>query len=158
MKRILLLIATNLAVMLVLSVVVSVLGLDRWLSAEGIDWLLTLRAPAPQLPALLDSALRRLGDPPASLRAQAERLAQREAERRAGELPIRQLLQALPGWLCGRGHQSCHEFTCGGQGGPALLSQRADQRGMRLRPKVAILRCPAGGGLKRRDVWVSQHV
>lgn len=68
-------------------------------SAEGIDWLLTLRAPAPQLPALLDSALRRLGDPPASLRAQAERLAQREAERRAGELPIRQLLQALPGWL-----------------------------------------------------------
>ena len=38
MKRVLLLVATNVAVMLVLSVVVSVLGLDRWLSAEGIDY------------------------------------------------------------------------------------------------------------------------
>src|SRR5580765_2799045 len=38
MKRILLLIATNFAVMLVLSIVVSVLGLDQWLTAEGIDW------------------------------------------------------------------------------------------------------------------------
>ena len=38
MKRVLLLIATNFAVMLVLSVVVSVLGLDQWLSAEGIDY------------------------------------------------------------------------------------------------------------------------
>jgi heat shock protein HtpX len=38
MKRVLLLIATNFAVMLVLSVVVGVLGLDRWLMAEGIDY------------------------------------------------------------------------------------------------------------------------
>ena len=38
MKRILLLVATNVAVMLVLSIVVSVLGLDRWLAAEGIDY------------------------------------------------------------------------------------------------------------------------
>jgi len=38
MKRILLLIATNFAVMLVLSVVVSILGLDNWLTANGIDW------------------------------------------------------------------------------------------------------------------------
>jgi heat shock protein HtpX len=38
MKRVLLLVATNVAVMLVLSVVVSVLGLDRWLTAEGIDY------------------------------------------------------------------------------------------------------------------------
>src|SRR5678815_4556179 len=38
MKRVLLLIATNIAVMLVLSVVVSVLGLDQWLTAEGIDY------------------------------------------------------------------------------------------------------------------------
>ena len=38
MKRVILLIATNLAVMLVLSVVVSVLGLDQWLTAEGIDY------------------------------------------------------------------------------------------------------------------------
>ena len=38
MKRILLFLATNLAVMLVLSIVVSVLGLDRWLAAEGIDY------------------------------------------------------------------------------------------------------------------------
>ena len=38
MKRILLLIATNFAVMLVLSVVVGVLGLDRWLTENGIDW------------------------------------------------------------------------------------------------------------------------
>src|SRR5260221_480099 len=38
MKRVLLLIATNLAVMVVLSIVVSVLGFDRWLSANGIDY------------------------------------------------------------------------------------------------------------------------
>ena len=38
MKRVLLLVATNVAVMLVLSIVVSVLGLDRWLTAEGIDY------------------------------------------------------------------------------------------------------------------------
>jgi heat shock protein HtpX len=38
MKRVLLLIATNIAVMLVLSIVVSVLGLDQWLAAEGINY------------------------------------------------------------------------------------------------------------------------
>jgi heat shock protein HtpX len=38
MKRILLLVATNVAVMLVLSIVVSVLGLDRWLAEEGINY------------------------------------------------------------------------------------------------------------------------
>jgi heat shock protein HtpX len=37
-KRVLLLVATNLAVMVVLSIVVSVLGLDRWLAAEGINY------------------------------------------------------------------------------------------------------------------------
>lgn len=38
MKRVLLLVTTNIAVMLVLSVVVSILGLDRWLTSEGIDY------------------------------------------------------------------------------------------------------------------------
>ena len=38
MKRVLLLIATNLAVMVVLSIVVSVLGFDQWLTANGIDY------------------------------------------------------------------------------------------------------------------------
>ena len=38
MKRVLLLVATNVAVMVVLSIVVSALGLDRWLTAEGIDY------------------------------------------------------------------------------------------------------------------------
>jgi heat shock protein HtpX len=38
MKRVLLLLVTNIAVMLVLSIVVSVLGLDRWLAAEGINY------------------------------------------------------------------------------------------------------------------------
>ena len=38
MKRVFLLIATNLAVMVLLSIVVSVLGLDRWLMAEGINY------------------------------------------------------------------------------------------------------------------------
>ncbi len=38
MKRIVLLLATNIAVLLVLSVIVSVLGVDRWLMAEGIDY------------------------------------------------------------------------------------------------------------------------
>src|SRR2546429_5096512 len=38
MKRVFLLIATNLAIMVVLSIVVSVLGFDRWLTANGIDY------------------------------------------------------------------------------------------------------------------------
>jgi heat shock protein HtpX len=38
MKRVLLLIVTNIAVMVVLSIVVSVLGLDNWLMAEGINY------------------------------------------------------------------------------------------------------------------------
>src|ERR1044071_9144850 len=37
MKRITLLIVTNIAIMLVLSVVVSVLGLDRYLTREGLN-------------------------------------------------------------------------------------------------------------------------
>jgi heat shock protein HtpX len=39
MKRVLLLVATNIAVMLVLSIVVSILGVDRWLVANGIDYM-----------------------------------------------------------------------------------------------------------------------
>jgi heat shock protein HtpX len=38
MKRIILLIATNFAVLLLLSVVASILGIDRWLNANGIDY------------------------------------------------------------------------------------------------------------------------
>src|SRR3990170_2677135 len=38
MKRVVLFLATNIAVLLLLSVVISLLGLDRWLSAEGIDY------------------------------------------------------------------------------------------------------------------------
>src|SRR5260221_4676005 len=38
MKRVFLLIATNIAVMVVLSIVVSVLGLDQYLTANGIDY------------------------------------------------------------------------------------------------------------------------
>jgi heat shock protein HtpX len=38
MKRVVLFLATNIAVLLVLSVVVSVLGVDQWLMAEGIDY------------------------------------------------------------------------------------------------------------------------
>ena len=37
MKRIVLFLVTNLAVMLLLSVVVNVLGLNTWLSANGIN-------------------------------------------------------------------------------------------------------------------------
>jgi heat shock protein HtpX len=38
MKRVFLLLATNFAVLLLLSVIVSVLGLDQWLTANGIDY------------------------------------------------------------------------------------------------------------------------
>jgi heat shock protein HtpX len=38
MKRVFLLLVTNIAVMVVLSIVVSVLGLDNWLAAEGINF------------------------------------------------------------------------------------------------------------------------
>ena len=38
MKRVVLFLATNIAVLLLLSVVISVFGLDRWLAAEGINY------------------------------------------------------------------------------------------------------------------------
>src|SRR5258706_7727240 len=38
MNRVMLLLATNIAVMVVLSIVVSVLGLDNWLNENGIDY------------------------------------------------------------------------------------------------------------------------
>jgi heat shock protein HtpX len=38
MKRVLLLVATNVAVMIVLSIVAGIFGLDNWLQAEGIDY------------------------------------------------------------------------------------------------------------------------
>jgi heat shock protein HtpX len=38
MKRVVLFLGTNLAVLLLLSVVIRLLGLDRWLTAEGIDY------------------------------------------------------------------------------------------------------------------------
>jgi heat shock protein HtpX len=38
MKRVVLFLATNIAVLLLLSVVIRLLGLDRWLAAEGIDY------------------------------------------------------------------------------------------------------------------------
>src|SRR5688500_187530 len=46
MKRIVLLLLTNLAVMVVLSIVVQVLGLDRWLASNGLTlgMLLTMQA------------------------------------------------------------------------------------------------------------------
>jgi heat shock protein HtpX len=38
MKRILLFLATNVAVLVVLSIIINIFGLDRWLTAEGIDY------------------------------------------------------------------------------------------------------------------------
>ncbi|HSA71105.1 MAG TPA: M48 family metalloprotease, partial [Burkholderiales bacterium] len=38
MKRIFLFLATNIAVLVVLSVIINIFGLDQWLTAEGIDY------------------------------------------------------------------------------------------------------------------------
>jgi heat shock protein HtpX len=38
MKRVFLFLATNIAVLVLLSIVISLFGLDRWLAAEGIDY------------------------------------------------------------------------------------------------------------------------
>jgi heat shock protein HtpX len=38
MKRIVLFLATNIAVLVVLSVIINIFGLDQWLTAEGIDY------------------------------------------------------------------------------------------------------------------------
>jgi len=43
MKRVVLLIATNIAIMLVLSIVVSVFGLDRYLTQNGLNQLISGR-------------------------------------------------------------------------------------------------------------------
>ncbi len=38
MKRMVLFLATNIAVLVVLSVIINIFGLDRWLTAEGINY------------------------------------------------------------------------------------------------------------------------
>jgi len=38
MKRVLLFLATNIAVMVLLSIIISILGVDRWLTSNGIDY------------------------------------------------------------------------------------------------------------------------
>lgn len=78
-------------------------GVSLRLDEEGADWALGLQGPADRLESCLDRALALLAEPPAALVAQGERLLQRELQRKAAELPIRRLLDALPASLAGEG-------------------------------------------------------
>jgi len=76
-------------------------GVALRLEEEGIDWALSVSGPADRLDQPLVEALRVLQQPPAMLLAQRERLLQRDRLRQAAELPIRQVLAALPTALAG---------------------------------------------------------
>ncbi len=68
------------------------------LEALGEDWSLCLLGPRDRLEAAVRPALARLAAPP-DWRASGERLSSAERRRSATGLPIRQLLDALPGLL-----------------------------------------------------------
>lgn len=73
------------------------------LDLEGIDgdWALLLSGPKDRLAALAASAIETLRNPPATVVEQGARLLCGECLRRAGEMPIRQLLDLLPQVLVG---------------------------------------------------------
>ncbi|MFV3308844.1 pyrroloquinoline quinone biosynthesis protein PqqF [Pseudomonas sp. NY15181] len=82
-------------------------GQARWrgvalkLEDEGGDWALSASGPVDRLGESMVGALQVLQQPSAAVLEQGERLLQRERQRQAAELPIRQLLAALPSSLAG---------------------------------------------------------
>lgn len=76
-------------------------GVNLRFTEVGGDWLLALHGPGERLDDCLAQALALLRDPPATALAQGPRLLAAEQRRRAAELPIRQLLDALPLALAG---------------------------------------------------------
>lgn len=75
-------------------------GVEMGLEALGEDWSLSLLGPRDRLEAAVRPALARLLAAPPDWRASGERLSSAEQRRSATGLPIRQLLDALPGLLC----------------------------------------------------------
>ncbi|WP_132681244.1 pyrroloquinoline quinone biosynthesis protein PqqF, partial [Pseudomonas aeruginosa] len=74
-------------------------GVEMGLEALGEDWSLCLLGPCDRLEAAVRPALARLLAAPPDWRASGERLSSAERRRSATGLPIRQLLDALPGLL-----------------------------------------------------------
>ncbi|HBN9879279.1 TPA: pyrroloquinoline quinone biosynthesis protein PqqF [Pseudomonas aeruginosa] len=72
-------------------------GVEMGLEALGEDWSLRLLGPRDRLEAAVRPTLARLLAAPADWRASGERLSSAERRRSATGLPIRQLLDALPG-------------------------------------------------------------
>ncbi len=72
-------------------------GVEMGLEALGEDWSLRLLGPRDRIEAAVRPALARLLAAPADWRASGERLSSAERRRSATGLPIRQLLDALPG-------------------------------------------------------------
>ena len=72
-------------------------GVEMGLEALGDDWSLSLLGPRDRLEAAVRPALARLLAAPPDWRASGERLSSAERRRSATALPIRQLLDALPG-------------------------------------------------------------
>ncbi len=72
-------------------------GVEMGLEALGEDWSLSLLGPRDRLEAAVRPALARLLAAPPDWRANGERLSSAERRRSATALPIRQLLDALPG-------------------------------------------------------------
>ncbi|MBG6528150.1 pyrroloquinoline quinone biosynthesis protein PqqF [Pseudomonas aeruginosa] len=72
-------------------------GVEMGLEALGEDWSLSLLGPRDRLEAAVRPALARLLAAPPDWRARGERLSSAERRRSATALPIRQLLDALPG-------------------------------------------------------------
>ncbi len=76
-------------------------GVELRLDEEGGDWVLSLRGPNDRLDASLNEALVLIGLSRTGIRNLGERLLRREQERQFAELPIRQLVAALPAVLVG---------------------------------------------------------
>ncbi|CAD5107482.1 pyrroloquinoline quinone biosynthesis protein PqqF [Zestomonas carbonaria] len=88
-------------------------GVELRFTAQGMDWQLTLQGDADALPDVLAATASVLREPVSSACAQGLRLSLAERRRQAGELPIRQLLYALPDSLAlgGSLHHTEREAT-----------------------------------------------
>jgi predicted Zn-dependent peptidase len=87
------------------------LGVELSFSVQGRDWQLALLGPGVCLPAVLAASIEQLLNPAPDACAQGLRLAQGQRQRRAGQMPLRQLLECLPEYLADSLPGACGTYT-----------------------------------------------
>jgi len=87
------------------------IGVELSFSVQGRDWQLSLLGPGGRLPAVLAASIEQLLNPAPGACAQGIRLERVQLQRRAAQMPLRQLLQCLPEYLAGSIAEACGTYT-----------------------------------------------